>query len=301
MLSSVHAARLLIAAARRAGTLRQLGDVPGHEFHGTLRTLRMPQETKLHQVASTHERAVAVAFDHAFAVARKVLKPDPVKHLEKALAAMRVALGKTLPSTLRKVLAAGGDAAGRQMKALGDYEGHTKNLSKKLKALEFRTAKRTSKKTKIDFTFDAENQSAIDWADRHAAELIDGIAETSREQINNAIADALESGDWKDALDEILDAVGDPERAALIARHETMLAASEGQRQAWDQAVDEGLLDEDSQRTWIVVGDDKVCPICEGLDGKTAKLGESYVGDDGEEYDGPPAHVACRCTEGLSG
>ena len=63
--------------------------------------------------------------------------------------------------------------------------------------------------------------------------------------------------------------------------------------------TDEGLLTGDEVRTWIAVGDDKVCPICDALDGMTAKLGESYESD-GEEYDGPPAHVSCRCTEGLT-
>jgi hypothetical protein len=79
-----------------------------------------------------------------------------------------------------------------------------------------------------------------------------------------------------------------------------MLAAGEGQRQGWDQAVENGLLTGDEERVWIVTGDEKVCPICEGLEDGRAKLGEPYVGDDGEEYDGPPAHVQCRCTEGIA-
>lgn len=80
----------------------------------------------------------------------------------------------------------------------------------------------------------------------------------------------------------------------------TMTAASEGQRQAWDQAIEKGLLTGDEQRVWIVTPDDKLCPICEGLEDKKADLGGTYTGDDGNEYGGPPAHVACRCTEGLT-
>lgn len=147
----------------------------------------------------------------------------------------------------------------------------------------------------LDFKFDVTNQDAVDWADKHAAELIDGISETSREAINNAIADALETGDLEDALDEIFAAVGDKDRAERIARHETMMAASEGQRQAWAQAVDEGELTGDERRVWITVGDDKVCPICEGLDGQEADLDGEYEGG----YNGPPAHPLCRCTEGI--
>lgn len=145
------------------------------------------------------------------------------------------------------------------------------------------------------FKFDVVNQDAVDWADKHAAELIEGISETSREAINNAIADALETGDLDDALDEILAAVGDSERAERIARNETMMAASEGQRQAWAQAVEEGILSGDEQRVWIAVGDEKTCPICEELDGQEADLDGEYEGG----YNGPPAHPLCRCTEGI--
>jgi len=236
-------------------------------------------EGPLHAVADAHEQPFRVALMAAFQVARRKL--SATHDVDATVAALEKALKQTLPALVRRTMVAGGQVTG-------------------LRTAELRTAKRTST-PRIDFAFDAKNQDAIDWADRHAAELIDGITETSREQINNAIADALETGNFKDALDEILDAVGDEDRANLIARHETMLAVSEGQRQGWSQAVEDGLLDEDSERTWIIVGDEKVCPICEGLDGKTAKLGEPYVGDDGEEYTGPPAHVACRCTEGISG
>lgn len=245
------------------------------------------REGKIHAIADSYEKPFRVALMAAFQVAKRKLAAT--KNVEASVGALKKALEQTLPTLVKRTMVAGGDLASGELKSAAQMRG-----------AELRTAKRTSPNTKIDFAFDAENQAAIDWADRHAAELIDGISETSREQINNAIADLLETGDWKDAVDEIAAAVGDPDRAERIARHETMLAVSEGQRQSWDQAVEAGLLDEDSERTWITVGDEKVCPICEGLDGKTAKLGESYESD-GEEYDGPPAHVSCRCTEGISG
>lgn len=262
--------------------------------HRALLLLTAMRQTKasegaLHRAADVHVPSLEVAFRHAFAEGRKVLKPNPLKNIDKAVEAIQKTLSATLPNTLRKVLAAGGGVAAARMPPL--------TAAASLHDAELRTAKRTSKrKVKIDFAFNAENQSAIDWADRHAAELIDGISETSREAINNAIADALESGDLADALDEILAAVGDTERARLIARNETMRAVSEGQRQAWAQAVDEGFLTGDERRTWITVGDEKVCPICEPLDGRLADLDGTYPGG----YDGPPAHVSCRCTEGLA-
>jgi hypothetical protein len=54
--------------------------------------------------------------------------------------------------------------------------------------------------------------------------------------------------------------IGDPERAELIARTETMRASNEGQQEAWDQAVEEGLLTGNEQQEWIVTPDDRLCP-----------------------------------------
>lgn len=275
-LAPEHAARLLVRAIRVA---------------------KRADETPLHHAATKFERRLAVAVQYAFARGRQVINKDL---LRKAIAsrdnigtlvmpaanAVARALADTMAPTLAEVLRAGGEVAARKLSSLRTAE-------------ELRTAKGPDR-VKLRFTFDATDQRAVDWADQHAAELVTRISETTREDINNAISELLESGDWDDAYDTLLGAVGDDARARLIARHETMAAVSEGQRQAWDQAVDEGLLTGDEKRTWIVTPDDKLCPICEGLDGKTASMGGSYVGDDGEEYDGPPAHVQCRCTEGIA-
>ena len=185
---------------------------------------------------------------------------------------------------------------------LVEYVDLTKYLKKhtELKVSEeLRTAKGPEKPSaSFKMKFDASNKDAAFWARKHAIELIDDVVGTTRERVRAAIARQQETGE--DSYDAILAAVGDEERAQRIAHHESMLAASEGQRQGWDQAVDAGLLTGDEERTWLVVGDKKVCPICEGLADKRAKLGDVYVGDDGEEYDGPPAHVTCRCTEGIA-
>lgn len=162
---------------------------------------------------------------------------------------------------------------------------------------KWRALKRTDRKIgPFSMRFDVNSPEAVDWADRHAAELIHGITETSREQINNAIAEALEHGNLRDAYQEILDAVGDSARAELIARTEVMTAVHEGQRAAWRQATEEGLLSGNERRTWIATGDENTCPICDGLDGQVADFDGEYPGG----YGGPPAHPRCRCTEGLT-
>lgn len=167
------------------------------------------------------------------------------------------------------------------------------NIDKKLKgASEFRAAKDSSKPT-LTMKFDASNPRAAKWAKEHAAELAQDISDVTREQIAAAIARQQETG--FDSYEEILDAVGDEARAEVIARTESMRAVHAGQREAWNQAIDDGLLTGNERRAWIVVGDELTCPICSGLDGETAKLGGQYNGG----YDSPPAHPNCRCTEGI--
>jgi hypothetical protein len=247
------------------------------------------KEGPLHKLADSHSPKLSVAIRYAFASARAAMRPalqsreDIKKATALGIVTLRQELKAILPKALRKIYVAGGELA-------------VTRLSKDLRGLEeFRAAKQELK-PKIEFKFDVTNESAVSWADRHSAELIDGISETSREAINNAVAEFLETGDFKELREEILAAVGDVARADRIARNEPMVAVHEGQRAAWDQAVEEGLLPENAVREWIVVGDDKVCPICEGLEGKTAALGEEYE----EGIEGPPAHVMCRCSEGLS-
>lgn len=150
---------------------------------------------------------------------------------------------------------------------------------------------------KLHMQFNASDPRAIAWAKRHAAELVTEIGRTTRERLKQTVA-SHQAGDLtdKEFSDRLESAVGDEARAETIARTESMLAVHQGQREAWAQAVDEGLLPEGVRRTWIVTPDDKLCPICEPLDGEEADLDGLFAG----EFDGPPAHPNCRCTEGLA-
>jgi hypothetical protein len=52
-------------------------------------------------------------------------------------------------------------------------------------------------------------------------------------------------------------------------------------------------------REWSTAADDLVCPICGPLHGARAEIGEPYLSPTGEQFDGPPAHVSCRCVEAV--
>lgn len=87
-------------------------------------------------------------------------------------------------------------------------------------------------------------------------------------------------------------------RADMIARTEIQKAATAGRQAAWQQARQNGLLGDDMRKTWIVTPDDRLCPICEPMDGVTVAIDEAFVVN-GMAIDGPPAHPSCRCSSGL--
>lgn len=155
---------------------------------------------------------------------------------------------------------------------------------------------------KIDgFSFDKSNPKAVQWVEAHAAETISGISDTTREDIKDLVEHAFDGEyDVDELASRISDLVGDDSRAETIARTETMRASNEGQREAWDQAVEDGLLTGNEKQEWIVTPDDRLCPECEPFDGVTADLDGTFVAEDGTESDGPPLHPNCRCTVGLN-
>jgi len=112
-------------------------------------------------------------------------------------------------------------------------------------------------------------------------------------------------------------------RAETIARTETINAASAGQRAAWEDAADAGLIDPQTTNiVWVATEDSRTCVICSVLDGETIGFREQFVireravspkaiqlkdgkftvpADQRKPLketmirDGPTAHPRCRC------
>lgn len=84
-------------------------------------------------------------------------------------------------------------------------------------------------------------------------------------------------------------------RSETIARTESIRASSEGQRELWRQAEEQGLLNRARTRVkWLAAGDKRTCPIYMKLDKTTVPYGQGFG-----NFDGPPAHPSCRCSAGL--
>jgi SPP1 gp7 family putative phage head morphogenesis protein len=149
------------------------------------------------------------------------------------------------------------------------------------------------------FAFDKTNPQALEWVDEHVGELIDEMSRSTRERVKALVERTVEGEfDTHDLADRITELIGDESRAETIARTETMAASNGGQRAAWAQAVDDGLLNGDEEEEWITTPDDRTCPVCQPMDGERKPLGGKF-NVDGEQIDGPPAHPRCRCTTGL--
>ena len=136
-----------------------------------------------------------------------------------------------------------------------------------------------------DVMLDQANEQAIAWAQEHAAELVRGLDQTTRDMVRTLVGEALEQGWSNDTLADELEGseAFDDARSERIARTETAFADVSGNLIGWKAS---GVVE---SKQWIVGAG--CCDECEELDGETVDLDGTF--SDGS--DGPPAHPMCRC------
>lgn len=126
--------------------------------------------------------------------------------------------------------------------------------------------------------------AASEWARAHAGETVQGITETTRQIVQQAVASYVETpGMSRAQLSAMLQGAFGARRAEMIAITEATRAAARGVGITQAHLATFGLS---FARVWQTVKQE-VCPICEPLDGQVE--GDGWVGD------GPPAHPRCRC------
>ena len=127
-----------------------------------------------------------------------------------------------------------------------------------------------------------------------------GVSATTRQDIRDVVEEAFADQEMtvQDIADEIEKIVADPARAEVIARTETMRASNLGQQEAWNQAIDEGLLTGQEKKEWIATPDDRECDDCDDVDGQRVPIDGEFDTSEGS-LDGPPLHPNCRCTVGI--
>jgi SPP1 gp7 family putative phage head morphogenesis protein len=82
-------------------------------------------------------------------------------------------------------------------------------------------------------------------------------------------------------------------RATMIARTEIQIAQNEGRYEGWKQAAEQGYVDAEAQKMWVIAQDERTCPDCVELDGEIVGWNESF--SNGDETPGR-VHPHCRCT-----
>lgn len=153
------------------------------------------------------------------------------------------------------------------------------------------------------FSMTAEAKAALK---RAITLMSDSYNATTLDLLSNAIAEGLKDGLGFDDMAAKIQNVyefSDSVRAMQVARTETFRVANESTRTAWKQS---GVV---KSLKWYTAADERVCPWCEPMNGKTIGIDESFYqkgdtvqGSDGQtmtvDYDNvqaPPLHVSCRC------
>lgn len=196
-----------------------------------------------------------------------------------------------------------------------------------------RRAMQVSGKQSLVLDMNAVNPLAVEWAERHAGELVVASAqvrETIRQLVVRSIAEGITPQELARMVRETIGLtaqqtiavlnfgarlveLGVPllqrenrvarysraqlqSRALTIARTELISALSAGQQALWDVAVAQGVLhDRDFQKTWIVTDDELLEAECESLADEQVDIGQAFSNGDMH----PPAHPNCRCAIGL--
>lgn len=116
---------------------------------------------------------------------------------------------------------------------------------------------------------------------------LQGITEAMDQQISLVLAEALAEGvgpaETARRINNRVDKIGIA-RARVLAQTETIAAHAEATLNAYEEAGVEGV---EVEAEFATAGDDRVCPECESLEGRTFKLAESRGII--------PVHPRCRC------
>ena len=142
-------------------------------------------------------------------------------------------------------------------------------------------------------SFDLVNESVSRYGRQTAGVFSDNLSEGIRNQLSEEIPDWVDSGEPLDELMKNLRSLFGRVRANRIAVTETTRLYAAGNERSW---IESGVV---VAKTWKVVGDDLVCPICEKIAEDTPTV---PLESDGFQYSPgnqsfrhPPAHVNCRC------
>jgi len=275
----------------------------------------------LHRIADTATPKVRRQFLEAIDSIRGTTR---VKELREAL---------EVGSSIEVFTALGVDKLGLEMSAL------VTTLREAYNKAAIEAGKILPKEIQAGFRFDMFNPRAVDYARLRAAELVSQVSDSTRRGIQRVIAEGVESGltvqqqasrikemlgltprqvSALDNFKQMLTTEGRKpaqikrmvnrqknrmlrSRATAIARTETINAVNAGQEEIWAQAMDQGLIDFNARKKWVVTPDDLLCPICKPIPKNNpggVPIGTPFQTSVGPRMR-PAAHPNCRCSMSL--
>ena len=150
----------------------------------------------------------------------------------------------------------------------------------------------------IGFDYTLVNTRAQEWARQYSYELIQGINDTTKQAVAQAVERWYGNGEPLSALIDDLQPAFSKKRAKLIAATETTRASSQGNLLGYrESGVVTGLV-------FKTARDERVCAFCGGLDGKIVSIEGGSFYDElppqlqaklKRRFDVPPVHPNCRC------
>lgn len=173
---------------------------------------------------------------------------------------------------------------------------------------------------KLLMNWDVFNRDAVNFLREYRLTWVNDIADTTRDQAVDVIADWIENGEPKDILDKRLGNILGTTRAKNIATTEVTRVYAKGNQLAWKATR---IV---TAQKWQTAQDERVCPLCGPLHNQTVSIDSVFtqsasdiansgqmrdlVGADAEArqkrasslirhsgaYIGnPPRHPGCRC------
>jgi hypothetical protein len=191
---------------------------------------------------------------------------------------------------------------------------------------------------KVRFSFDGKNEAAQKQAKLRAARMVTRVSKETKEAVRalvvrairdgippyeaarmiksmvgltalqaqgamNYRASLIEQGHTLDRVDKLTDKYTErkiKERAWTIARTEIMDALNAGAEESWRQAKKKGFLSADAKKEFIVTGDERLCPVCGGMEDQQQPIDKPFITATGKPIRNPPVHPRCRCTMALA-
>ena len=233
--------------------------------------------------------------------AQEAVGPDAAfSFLKQVPLSVRMAAERRVQSKITGIL------AGRKREALQaaregrafDYEGLAEELraaiEPELAELAVDGTMRLSAETGISFDPAIINEQAVRWAREYSFDLVQGLTNTTRNQIREVTAAFLETpGMTVGDVQALLEPGFGEDRAQMIAETELTRANAESTNET-QRLLRQDVPELETTRIVNTQQDELVCPVCGPLEGAPESVwGSQYP-------NGPPFHPRCRCDLSLS-